>query len=147
MGAAISRSWPETIKCDLFQEGSPSFCHTSIRLGQTEQTKLGLSAESLHQKLQKTVPLAEKVMATTFLGSETMIFNDYLEKGTTTIIDEHYASLLHRLKTKLQENCLRFAHQKVLLPHDSAPAHFSSVVAKLIELDFQLVRQLLYSAV
>ena len=57
-----------------------------------------------------------------------------------TIIGAYCASLLDRLKTKLQEKRSRLAHKRVLLYQDNAPAYSSAVVVeKLIELRFQFI--------
>jgi len=96
-------------------------------------------------KKAKTVYSAGKIMATVFWDSQEIILIDYLEKGTT-ITGAYYSSLLNRLKTELQEKRPRLAHKKVLFHHDNAPAHTSAiVVAKLMEIGFQLVSHPPYS--
>jgi histone-lysine N-methyltransferase SETMAR len=84
-------------------------------------------------------------MATVFWDSQGIILINYLEKGKT-ITGASYSSLLDRVKTKLHEKCPRLGHKKFLFHYDNAPAHSSGVVvAKLLELGFQLVPHPPYS--
>jgi hypothetical protein len=103
-----------------------------------EQSKQWVSSGESAPKKAKTLPSAGKIMATVFWDSQRIILINYLEKSKT-ITGASYSSLLDRLKTELQEKYPRLAHKKIHF-HHNAPAHSSgAVVAKLMQLGFQLV--------
>lgn len=139
----------------LFQKNPEDFKRRFVTVDETwihyytpetkQQSKQWVKMGESAPKKAKTVPSAGKVMATVFWDSQGIILIDYLQKGKT-ITGAYYSSLLDRLKTELQEKRPRLAHKKVLFHHDNAPAHTSAiVVAKLLEIEFQLVSHPPYS--
>ena len=85
-----------------------------------------------------------KNKATVFRDAQGSIVIDYLQKGQT-ITGEYYATLLSRLHKKLQTECPKLAHQKILFHQDNAPAHISAVSMVKDELGLKLLPHPLYS--
>jgi len=65
-----------------------------------QQTKLWTEAGCSAPKMTRSVPSARKFMASVFWDAESILFIDYLERGTT-ITGEYYSNLLTRLDEKL----------------------------------------------
>jgi len=95
----------------------------------TPETKQWTSPGELAPKKAKTVPSAEKVMATVFWDSQGVIYIDYLEKGK-----------FGPIRRRIAENTAPFAKKNVLFHHDNAPAHtFALAKAILVELGYELL--------
>jgi histone-lysine N-methyltransferase SETMAR len=67
-----------------------------------QQSKLWTEASCSAPKKTRSVPSAEKVMASVFWDAEGVLFIDFLEKGKT-ITEEYYSNLLTRLDEKIRE--------------------------------------------
>ena len=70
--------------------------------GSKQQSKQWTEASYSAPKKTRSVPSAEKVMASVFWDAEGILFIDYLEKGKT-ITGEYYSNLLTRLDEKIRE--------------------------------------------
>ena len=72
-------------------------------------------------KKAKTVPCADKVMASVLQDASEIIFIDYVQKGKK-INGEYSANLLQRLSDEIKKRP-QLAKKKVLFHQDSAPVH------------------------
>lgn len=140
---------------EQFKRNSKEFLRRVVTVDETwihlytpetkEQSKQWISPGESAPKKAKTVPSAEKVMATIFWDANGVILIDFLEKGRT-ITGKSYSELLDQFDKKLKETRPHLAKKKVLFHHDNAPAHSSRVVAaKLHELRYELLPHPPYS--
>ena len=88
---------------------------------------------------------AGKIMATIFWDCQGIVMIDFLPKGRT-ITGEYYATLLERLNEQHHRVRPGRRRRKILLHHDNAPVHKSTVVtAKIQELRIELLPHPPYS--
>jgi len=88
---------------------------------------------------------AGNVLASIFLGSDGILFIDYLPKGQT-INTEYYSSLLVQLKGILKVKRRGKVTKGVLFLHDNAPAHHAPATQKKLPyLGFQCLDHPPYS--
>ena len=110
-----------------------------------QQSKQWTEASCSAPKKTRSVPSAEKVMASVFWDAEDILFIDYLEKGKT-ITGEYYFNLLTRLDRKKCEKRPGLQKKKIIFHQDSAPAHKSILaMEKLRDLHYELLEHLSYS--
>ncbi|GFV29425.1 histone-lysine N-methyltransferase SETMAR [Trichonephila clavipes] len=115
-----------------------------MRPKQKHSPNNGLQRGDRLQKKQKLFSPG-KVRATVFWDSHGVILTDYLQKEKT-ITGAYYASLLDKLKAKLEEKRVYLRKKKILLHQDSASSYTLVVaLAKIHELRFELLDHPLYS--
>ena len=96
-------------------------------------------------KKVRTQPSASKVMATVFWDSKGIILIDYKPTGTS-IIGEYYANAIKQLRVAIKEKRRGKLAAGVLLLHDNAPVHKSSVAqAAIRECKFEQLNHPPYS--
>jgi histone-lysine N-methyltransferase SETMAR len=105
------------------------------------QSKQWTEASCSAPEKTRSVPSAEKFMASVFWDAEGILFINYLEKGKT-ITGEYYCNLLTRLDEKIREKRPSLQKKKKIIFHqDSAPT-LKSVLAteKLRDLHYELLK-------
>lgn len=110
-----------------------------------QQSKQWRHSGSPPPKKAKAVASAGKVMASIFWDAKGILLIDYLPKGQT-ITGVYYASLLDKLKQKVNEKRPGLAKKKIIFHQDNARPHTSVIaMAKIHELGFDLLPHPPYS--
>jgi len=117
-----------------FHKNKTDFVHRFITTDETwlhhytpesiQQSKQWTEAGCSAPKKTRSVPSAEKVMASVFWDAEGILFIDYLEKSKT-IAREYYSNTLTRLDKKIHKKRPSLQKKKIILHQDNAHAHQS----------------------
>ncbi len=80
----------------------------------------------------KTVLSANEVMCAVFLGCESVIWQEYLLKGTT-INEERYCEMLKNLRKVIKRKRLGLLMKRVILLHDNACPNSANITQELLQ--------------